>query len=211
MVTILIAIITGGAIGAKLLFIMTSILNGTFQWKDIFDFKNGFVVFGGILLGIIATLLVCKIKNVSFLSYADIIMPSVAFAQAFGRIGCFMAGCCYGRRVSSHWGVVFPENSFAPSGIRIFPIQLCFSLFDLVLFVVLVLLSSRIKFKGGIFSLYLLFYSAGRFVLEFFRGDVERGKVGILSTSQFVSLIVFGFGIVLFFIMKKTNKESIVC
>ena len=63
--------------------------------------SSGFVVFGGIIGGILTGFLYCRIKGLIFFKYADVILPSVALAQGFGRIGCFLAGCCYGKETES--------------------------------------------------------------------------------------------------------------
>ncbi|MNT22111.1 Prolipoprotein diacylglyceryl transferase [compost metagenome] len=140
------------------------------------------------------------------MQYFDLIIPSVALAQGFGRIGCFLAGCCYGQETSSWFGVVFPENSFAPSGVALIPTQLISSGLDFLLFFVLVFFARKKKVHGQVAALYLLLYSAGRFVLEFYRGDIIRGNVGVLSTSQFIAIILFAISIGMMVISSKRQK-----
>jgi phosphatidylglycerol:prolipoprotein diacylglycerol transferase len=110
-----------------------------------------------------------------------------------------LAGCCYGIETASPLGLIFPESSMAPSGIRLFPIQPISSALDFLNFFVLVLISKKTKATGQVAGFYLIFYSLGRFIVEFFRGDLIRGTVGILSTSQFISVFPFlaGVGIVI--------------
>lgn len=152
-------------------------------------------------------MVLCKKNKFDFWVYADLIIPTVALAQGIGRIGCFMAGCCYGKETTSIWGVEFPENALAPSGIKLFPIQLCFSLFDFMMFIALIIISKKENYKGKIFCLYFIFYAIGRFVLEYFRGDTERGSIGLFSTSQFVSIFILIIGLALLLIMKKMDKN----
>ena len=103
---LLIWCILGGMLGAKMLFWIT-------EWKSLVQdpgfildtISDGFVVYGGILGGILAGYIYCKIQKIKFLSYFDLLMPSVALAQGFGRIGCFLAGCCYGRETDSIFSV----------------------------------------------------------------------------------------------------------
>jgi phosphatidylglycerol:prolipoprotein diacylglycerol transferase len=181
-----------GFIGAKLLFVIVN-------FKDFLEAplsflgNSGFVVYGGIIAGVLCCILYCYIKKISFRSYFDLIMPEVAIAQGFGRIGCFLAGCCYGRATDSFIGVTFPEGSFAPSGISLIPTQLISALGDFAIAAVLILMSDRITAKikkpGAVGYLYLCLYGTGRFIIEFFRNDY-RGSVGILSTSQFISLFI---------------------
>ena len=106
-------------------------------------------------------------------------MPSVALAQGFGRIGCFLAGCCYGEETDSPIGIVFHESAYAPNGVNLIPTQLISSGLDFLHFLVLIWLARRVKADGQVAGCYLIFYSVGRFILEFFRGDMIRGNVGV--------------------------------
>lgn len=203
----------GGILGAKLLFYITQIKEIVANPKVILDVSEGFVVYGGIIGGILAGFLFCKKEKLNFLKLFDLVMPSIALAQGFGRIGCFLAGCCYGLETRSPFGIVFPKSSFSPSGVRLIPTQLMSSGLDFLNFLVLIFLAKRLKADGQVAGFYLIFYSVGRFILEFFRGDLGRGSVGTLSTSQFISIFLFvaGCGIVIVsaFSSKKVSiKES---
>jgi phosphatidylglycerol:prolipoprotein diacylglycerol transferase len=188
-------VLVGGAIGAKGLFWLTQMENIMQNPRILLlTITDGFVVYGGIIGGVLAGYLYCRKKQIGFLKYFDLIIPSVALAQGFGRIGCFMAGCCYGRETDSAFGVVFPSFSLAPGGVRLIPTQLISSGLDFLLFAVLIFYAKRKKTDGQVAALYLILYSGGRFILEFFRGDIIRGSVGILSTSQFISIFLFVIG-----------------
>ena len=196
----------GGFFAAKILFWIT-------EWKSIAEdpgfmmetLSSGFVVFGGIIGGIFTGWLYCRIKKLTFFKYADVILPSVALAQGFGRIGCFLAGCCYGKETDSPLSVTFVDSGFAPNGVALIPTQIYSSVLDFLHYGLLLLILKRQRRDGETAACYLIFYSAGRFVLEFFRGDLARGSVGALSTSQFISLFTFAAGIALlvFFAGKK--------
>lgn len=163
-------------------------------------------------------MLYCKVKKLKFLDYFDIVMPEVALAQAFGRIGCFLAGCCYGRPTDSVFGVVFPEDSLAPAGIKLIPTQLISAAGDFAIAIILIILAdvvfkkakeSSLKAKtgfgmvsGDIGCIYMFLYGIGRFLVEFLRNDV-RGTVGNLSTSQFISLFIVAGSIILYVINHK--------
>lgn len=181
----------GGILGAKILYWITQIGNIIKDPKILLNITDGFVVYGGIIAGIFAGYLYCRKKQLRFSQYLDLIIPSVALAQGFGRIGCFMAGCCYGAETASAFGVVFPSSSLAPGGVRLIPTQLISSGLDFILFAILISYAKRKKADGQVAALYLILYSAGRFALEFFRGDLARGSVSILSTSQFISIFIF--------------------
>lgn len=196
-----------GFIGAKLLYCIVEInafLNDPMRILS----GNGFVLYGGIIGGILAAMIYCKFKRVSFLQYFDLTVPSVALAQGFGRIGCFLAGCCYGRETDSAIGIVFHNSPIAPNGVKLIPTQLFSSAGDFLIAVVLLVYARKDRKTGKVGALYLILYSMGRFIIEFFRNDY-RGSIGILSTSQFISLIILVIGSLMLF-MKEipwTNKE----
>ena len=197
----------GGLLCAKLLYWIT-------EWKSIMadpgfildTLPDGFVVYGGILGGILAGWIYCKSKKVDFWKYFDLVMPSVALAQGFGRIGCFLAGCCYGRETNSVLSVTFQNSDFAPNHVALIPTQLYSSVLDFLHFGILLYIARRKKADGQVAAFYLIFYSIGRFVLEFFRGDLIRGSVGSLSTSQFISLFILAAGIAI--LITRTKKKN---
>ena len=186
--------LVGGFLCAKLLFWIT-------EWKSIAQdpgfmmetLSSGFVVFGGILI---------------FFKYADVILPSVALAQGFGRIGCFLAGCCYGKETESFFSVIFQNSEYAPNHVALIPTQLYSSGLDFLHFLLLLLIARNKKADGQVTACYLIFYSVGRFVIEFFRGDIIRGSVGILSTSQFISIFTGIAGIVLLVLVAKKRSPQ---
>lgn len=156
---------------------------------------NGFVVYGGIIGGILLTYLWCRLRKLSFIEYADVAFPSVALAQGFGRIGCFLAGCCYGRKTDSAFGVVFTHSDFAPNGVKLIPTQLISSAGMFLIAAFLFWFAGKPRKQGNVSAWYLILYSIGRFSVEFLRDDY-RGGVGRLSTSQFISAFVLIAGIV---------------
>ena len=177
--------------------------------------SSGFVVYGGIVIAVAATFLYAKLKKLSYLAYLDTLIPFVALAQGFGRIGCFLAGCCYGRETDSFLGVIFPYGSIAPSGIKLLPTQLFSSAGDFLLFLGLLLLAGRVRQRGVVGSAYLIAYGIGRFAMEFLRGDDRGVTVGPFSISQFISLffVLFGLGLLWFCLARKprvlpTDKEE---
>lgn len=200
--------VIGGLAGAKLLYIITQIKEIIANPKLLLDVANGFVVYGGIISGILTAVVYCGIKKISFLKYFDLLMPSVALAQGFGRIGCFLAGCCYGRETDSPIGIVFHDSAFAPNDVKLLPTQLISSGLDFLNFFVLVWLTKRKKGDGQIAGAYLVFYSIGRFILEFSRGDLIRGNVGKLSTSQFIAIFMCLAGVALIVVRNKNGIAS---
>lgn len=196
-----------GLLGAKLLYYITI-------WKDIIkdpslllNVADGFVVYGGIIGGIAAGYIFCRFKKISFYRYLDLVVPSIALAQGFGRIGCLLAGCCYGIKTNSPFSITFKSSSFAPNGIPLFPSQIVSSALDFIHFFLLCAVAKRTRKPGVVSALYLILYSLGRFIIEFFRGDLIRGAVGGLSTSQFISVFIALLGIVLLIRSLKGLKQ----
>lgn len=191
-----------GFLGAKILYIIVDFK--TFIQAPL-DFlgSSGFVIYGGIISGILCNMLYCKVKKLDFLTYFDLIMPEISIAQGFGRIGCFLAGCCYGKETDSAFSVVFPANSQAPAGVALIPVQIYSAIGNFILAAVLIVFAdilfekSKKSLSGDIASMYMVLYGIGRFIIEFFRNDY-RGVIGFLSTSQFISIFIVAIGIALY-------------
>ncbi|MBQ1310705.1 MAG: prolipoprotein diacylglyceryl transferase [Blautia sp.] len=200
-----------GFVCAKLLFFLT-------EWEYflqdpvscIIHFSDGFVIYGGIIGGIVGAALYCRRQKLSFLKMLDLALPSVALGQGFGRLGCFLAGCCYGRETEGPLAVVFHDSEFAPSGVPLVPTQIFSSILDFLHFFLLLSIARKKNRDGVVGAAYLLFYSAGRFILEFFRGDLERGSVGFFSTSQFIAIFTFlAGGLLLVFLRRGESREML--
>ncbi len=177
-----------GFVGAKLLYIIVEFERFMKDPMSVIG-SEGFVVYGGIIAGVVAAIAYCKIKKVSFLEYFDLLMPSVSVAQGFGRIGCLLAGCCYGRETTSMFGIVFPEGCMAPAGVKLLPTQVFSSIGDFLIAAILIWAYDKRKNDGDIGVLYMILYGIGRFVIEMLRSDA-RGGIGVLSTSQWISIVI---------------------
>lgn len=186
--------LAGGILGAKLLFYITEIKEVIANPKMLLNFSEGFVVYGGIIGGVLGAYLYLRVKKLPALRYVDLAIPSVALAQGFGRIGCFLAGCCYGRETKGWYGVTFHDSPFAPNGVSLIPTQLLSSAADFLHFFLLLWIAKRKKQDGVVAAAYFICYSIGRFVIEFLRND-PRGNVSIFSTSQFISLFMLAAGL----------------
>ena len=198
--------LVAGFVGAKLLYVIVEFPTFLEDPLRVIG-SEGFVVYGGIAAGVAAGLVYCRVKKLVFWDYFDLAAPSIALAQGVGRIGCFLAGCCYGRETDSWCGVVFPEGSLAPAGIKLIPTQLISSAGDLLIVAILLLYHKRAKHRGDVGALYMLLYGVGRFVIEIFRWD-DRGTVGALSTSQAISIVIVIGGILLFLTGRKRVKAE---
>lgn len=184
-----------GLLGAKVCYYLT-ILDKILK-DPAFLLEEGFVVYGGIIGGVLAGYIACRIKKENFWKFFDLVAPSIALAQGFGRIGCLLAGCCYGKEAASALSITFQNSDFAPNGVALIPTQIYSSLLDFLNCFVLCLIARHTKKDRVVAGCYLIFYSIGRFILEFFRGDLERGSIGILSTSQFISIFILAAGLLL--------------
>ena len=199
--------LAGGLVGAKLLYIIVELPAILKDPSILLNITDGFVVYGGILLGFAVPFFVCRKKGLPFLRYLDIAVAGVAGAQGFGRIGCFLAGCCYGKHTDAWFGVRFPENSLAPAAIPLIPTQLISSAGDFLLSGILILLYRRKHADGEVSAWYLILYAIGRFLTELLRGD-PRGKIGILSTSQAISVVMFAAGCILLAARRSAGKRT---
>ena len=200
--------ICGGLIGSFLLRPLTRIPEIIVNWEYFRQLSVGvfvsylfgeLVFYGGLIGGIIAMLLFCRGFKIPILPIADLFAPALALAHGFGRIGCFMGGCCYGMPVSpSHpFVVVFPPNSMgAPSGVSLLNTQLIEAVCLFVLAAILVVVYKKSAGTGLTVCFYGVLYSVQRFVLEFFRGDVGRGIYGLFSLSQYISIVLFVVSVV---------------
>ena len=199
--------IFGGFLGSRTLFSIVELPSIIKDPSILWNFKNGYVVYGGILGGILASYIYCRVKKVSFLDYFDLVMPAVSLAQGFGRIGCFFAGCCYGRETDAWYGITFHTSKFAPNGVKLIPTQLISSAGDFIFCGILLWYASKKPKSGRVAALWMLLYGVGRFAIEFLRNDF-RGSVGDLSTSQFISIGIVAVGAVMFAVAPKLGKKK---
>lgn len=197
--------IISGVLGGKILYILTNFKYTIENPKEIIEnFGYGFVIYGAIIAGILVVYLYCRKEKWNALEIFDFIAPAVALGQGFGRIGCLLAGCCYGGVTNGPLYLVFPEGSLAPAGLHLHPTQLYSAIFDFLLAIFLLWYGkNRARVKGEVFSLYLIIYSIGRILVEFLRND-PRGEVGILSTSQFISIFILIGGTI---ILKQRQRK----
>lgn len=207
--------IIGVGIGAKLLYIITNIpflIQNASQLniaETIFQMlQGGFVFYGGLLGGILGILIYAKQFKGSFSSLLLSIVPAIPLVHTVGRIGCLCAGCCYGMEYHGFGAITFNSSPFAPNGVSLFPTQIIEAICNLAIF--FVLLASYKKWVGTYktLGLYFILYSIVRFILEFFRGDLVRGIYFGLSTSQWISIVLFMIGIKIF-ISKKYGRKII--
>lgn len=204
---ILLCAVLGIVTGSRFLYYLVSIPQIRKDPSILWNFKNGYVVYGGIIFGVLYGYLYCRKKQVSFLKYFDLVMPSVAAAQGFGRIGCFFAGCCYGRQTDSWFHIIYTHSDFAPNHVPLIPTQLISSAGNFLIAGFLIWYSTKTKKDGAVGVMYMILYSMGRFFIEIFRNDF-RGAWGGLSTSQLISIAVFLLGLCLMVVFQKGRYRA---
>ncbi len=186
--------------------------------------ERGYIVLGGItwLGGVVGALpsmvlfiyLLCPMVRTQVIKHFNLMIPGFALAHGLGRVGCFFAGCCYGKVTDSAFGVCFPAGSYAAKqypdlvnggSLPVLPTQLFEAVFEILLFVLMLILYK--KLKEHFLEIYCFSYGTFRFLLELLRGD-KRGSVGFfLTPSQLLSLVLIGYGVLL--IIYRYNKKGL--
>jgi phosphatidylglycerol:prolipoprotein diacylglycerol transferase len=171
------------------------------------DFFGGSVFFGGLIGGAIAGIITVRAVKLPWYPTLDLLTTLIPLFHCFGRVGCFLGGCCYG--IPSQIGFTFRHSIVAAAnGVNRFPVQLCEAGFNLILFFALYILFKKGKLRGQLFFLYLVCYSTARFFLEYLRGDVIRGVWAMgLSTSQIIAGLLFIIGIIGLIIVKNKGNS----
>lgn len=184
--------VVSGFLGARIFYVVQNIHLYSGHLLSILAFwEGGLIYFGGSVGALIGLWIFAKVRRLSYLGILDFLLPAVALAHAFGRIGCFLNGCCYGTASDLPWAVSFPH---LPHPVH--PTQLYEAAFNLGLFWVLYAYYPKRRFTGQITCFYFLFYGAGRFILEFWRADNPAWH--LLTYNQWLSLILGGvFGLML--------------
>ncbi len=190
-------IIISALVGAKLMLLVVDFRYFSSNPTELLDLvRSGGVFYGGLILAVAVAFWYMRRHRLPLWQTSDMFAPGIALGHVIGRFGCLLAGCCYGRPTDLPWGITFTDpfaasNVGTPLGIPLHPTQLYEAGAELAILVLLLATERRGRnFPGRTFWGYLLLYGMTRFVIEFFRGD-DRGTVfDLLSTSQFVSLIL---------------------
>ncbi len=199
-------VIVAAIVGSRILHIAISEWD-RFIANPLIFFKiweGGLVFYGGLIAAVAIGIWYMRRHRMPFLLTSDVFSPGIALGHAIGRIGCFLAGCCYGRVMDGHawYSITFPHNphTFAPQGMPLYPTQLMEASGELINFAVLFVLRYFKRFDGQIFATYLMIYAIVRVIVEYFRGDVERGLLiePWLSTSSLISIFMFAAGVALY-------------
>lgn len=200
-------ILVSSLLGARLLFVA---LNRAYYFEhipEIFQiWEGGLVFYGGLILAFVVSVWFIKKNRLPLGKVLDVLAPSVALGIAIGRIGCFLNGCCWGK-VSLKWGMSFPFKDNPPAyaeqiyggliardalcSLPVIPTQLYESLACLAIFIMLLWLDRTRRFDGFLFWMFILFYSAFRFFIEYLRYYEPNFIFGLFTASQIISVILF--------------------
>ena len=198
-------IIISAIIGSRILYVL---VNPQQYINDpitvLYIHKGGLVFLGGLLAVIPVISWYLTHYKMNYLLWADVMFPSVALGQIFGRFGCFFNGCCYGHETTSSFGIIFPAIG---DGIRHLPTQLFESAACLVILILLLFIDKKKSKNGYVFASYIFLYSLWRFFIEFFRGDNRGTWIFNLPVSQFISIFGIIIGIIFLLYLKYGKTE----
>ncbi len=211
-------VIFSALVGAKILLLFSDYHYYSQNFREIFSLstlRSAGVYYGGLLLALVSAIWYLRKKKLPAWTIADLAAPGIALGQALGRLGCFSAGCCYGKPTELAWGITFTsqyahDNVGVPLNIPLHPTQIYESIGAICLFLFLMWRLSRKHFTGQILLEYLILYALLRFVIEFYRYD-DRGFVlyELLSTSQFIAILIFlGSAAVYSFLLLRNRKAQ---
>lgn len=204
--------ILGTIIGARLLYVV-SYWNEAFAGKPFYEIfmiqKGGLVYYGGFIGASIAVMIYLHVRKLPMWKYGDAMAPSVALGYVFGRLGCLMNGCCYGKPTDVPWAIHFPAGH-ETQGVGVHPTQIYDALLSFGFYLLLAWMYRRKKFDGQIFASYLMGYALLRSVVESFRGDysTEHIHAGLLTPGQLVGLGIFTAGLVLYVVQLRRRPTQ---
>lgn len=187
-------ILISGFVGARIFYILQHIRSYD-SLADTFSmiWEGGLTFYGGFVLASLVGFIYLRSRRLPIAGVVDIIAPSLALGEGISRIGCFLAGCCFGKPTGLPFGVTFPENSL--TGIitdsqKVHPTQLYSSIILFCIFIILITFQRYTKFSGQLFLSYMIMYSIYRFSIDFLRYYTPEEHLGILASSQVTSLVL---------------------
>jgi len=204
-------LIIGAILGARILYIATywreSFAREPF-WELFMIQRGGLVYYGGLIGASLGCILFCRWHKFALWKVADVLTPSIALGYMFGRMGCLMNGCCFGRACELPWAIRFPTEH-STGGTPLHPTQIYDSLLSLALYAGLALLYRRKKFDGQVFASYLMCYAVTRSIVETFRGDYsEAHRHAGLTPAHLVSIGIFVTGAALFVFLRQRGARG---
>lgn len=202
-------LILAAVIGSRLLYVL---INLDYYLENPLDapkiWQGGLVFSGGILAALATMGWYSRRHGIAFLQLGDLWAPAASIGQGFGRIGCLMAGCCYGKPTGLDWGIVFSHpHALAPLGIPLHPTQIYSSISAFAIFGVLLALSFRKKYTGQVFLWFLILHSTARLWVEKYRWDARGELPGASMTlTQLVALCILLGAIVSLYLLRSRRR-----
>jgi phosphatidylglycerol:prolipoprotein diacylglycerol transferase len=210
-------IIVSALVGAKLLLLIVEFKR---YWQDPRELlallQSGGVFYGGLILAVVVALWYLRRHRMPIWVTCDVFAPGIALGHVIGRLGCFLAGCCWGKETTVPWSVVFTDdfarvNVGTPLDVHLHPTQLYESGAELVILLGLLWFEKKGRsFPGRTFWGYMLLYGISRFIIEFFRGDPRGTVFGVLSTSQFISILLVPLSLVMLWRLSRQPGPDLV-
>jgi phosphatidylglycerol:prolipoprotein diacylglycerol transferase len=208
-------LIIAALVGAKLMLVAVDFDYFRAQPRELLSLvRAGGVFYGGLLGALAVGLWLVRRYGLPVWTTADLFAPGIAVGHVVGRLGCLLAGCCYGQPTDAAWGITFTHpvaaaNVGTPLGLPLHPTQLYDAGAELVILAVLLLMERRGRgFPGRTFWLYMMLYAISRYVVEIYRGD-PRGMIWGMSTSQFVSILIVPLALVMLLRLRSRPPEPI--
>src|SRR5687768_5638627 len=210
---LLIWVIIAALVGAKALLFIVDFNHFTSSWQEFMTLlRSGGVFYGGLIAAILVCIYQLRKHRLPLWTSADLFAPGIALGYMVGRLGCLMAGCCYGKPTDVQWAITFTDpvanlNVGTPLNVPLHPTQMYESVAGLLILVLLLVLERRGRsFPGRTFWLFVLLYSVSRFIIEFYRGD-DRGVIfGMLSTSQFISVVLAPLSLIMLWYLSRPAR-----
>ena len=212
---LLIWVIIAALVGAKALLFIVEFNHFTSSWQEFTTLlRSGGVFYGGLIAAIVVCIWQLRKHRLPLWQSGDLFAPGIALGYMVGRLGCLMAGCCYGKPTNVAWAITFTDpaanfNVGTPLNVPLHPTQLYESAAGLIILIALLILEKRPgKFAGRTFWSFAFLYAVLRFIIEFFRGD-DRGMVfNILSTSQFISVVLAPLSLFMLWYLSRHARPS---
>jgi phosphatidylglycerol:prolipoprotein diacylglycerol transferase len=209
-------LIIAALVGAKLMLIAVDFNYFRQQPRELLSLvRAGGVFYGGLIGAVLVGIWLVRKYKLPVWSTADLMAPGIALGHVVGRFGCLLAGCCYGRPTDAAWGITFTNpvanaNVGTPLNIPLHPTQLYDAGAELIILTILLATERKGRpYAGRTFWLYMGLYAVSRFIVEFYRGDLQRGDVfGVLSTSQFVSLLLVPVAVTMLAILRRRGSAA---
>jgi phosphatidylglycerol---prolipoprotein diacylglyceryl transferase len=208
-------IIIAALIGAKLLLLVVDFDQFRANPAEIWSLaRSGGVFYGGLILAVVVAFWYIAKHQLPFWTTCDVFAPGIALGHVTGRLGCLAAGCCYGKPTDVAWAITFTNplaqaNVGTPLGVPLHPTQIYEAAAELLILIFLLATEKKGRpFPGRTFWSYMFLYALSRYVIEIYRGDPRGMVFGLMSTSQFISVILAPLSIVMLIWLSRARPEA---